>query len=415
MIRVAYFAPLLATGGTQRHLQQVLGLLDPARFESHVLTLRPGGEIETELRGADVPVTSLQIPGRLASPGAIRALVRTARWLRASRVDVVHGYQWRPTLVGVLAGRLAGVPLLLGSKRSLTGSDRAAERAWRRIARLVDTVLVNADALRVEGAQKGMRCRWALLQNGIDCDAFRIGAPTAAAKSALGLAGDRPVVGTIGRLESRKGQDVLLAALERLQSRRPAPQALVVGDGPTAADLRRGAETLGVSESVVFTGTLADVRSALTAMDVFVLPSREEGMSNALMEAMAAGRPVVATDVGGNGEVLDRGRLGMLVPSDDPAALAGAIAGLLDDPPRGSALVAAAQEEVVARWDARAMVRQLEDFYESRLAACGRPRRATPDAPRGGPWHRADASRMAGAAAPSSVSPRSDAARRTTG
>ena len=370
MTRIAYFAPLLATGGTQRHLQQVLALLDSRRFEAHVFTLRPGGEVERELRAAGVSVSSLDVPRRLAAAGTVRALLRAARRLRTERVDVVHGYQWRPSLVGALAGRLAGVPLLLASKRSLTGSDRQAGRAWRRIARHVDTVLVNADALRVEGETTGMRCRWTLLQNGIDVDAFRIDGPTGAAKAALGLERDRPVVGTVGRLERRKGHDVLLAAVERLRARRP--QLLVVGDGPIAADLRRQAGALGIADCVRFTGTLEDVRPALAAMDVFALPSREEGMSNALMEAMAAARPIVATDVGGNGEVLERGRLGVLVPSDDAFALADAVGTLLDDHTRAAALGAAARAFVAARWGARAMVAELEAFYDRRLAAHGR-------------------------------------------
>jgi glycosyltransferase involved in cell wall biosynthesis len=370
MMRIAYFAPLLATGGTQRHLQQVLGLLDARRFRAEVFTLRPGGEIERDLRAAGVPVSSLDVPGRLAAPRAVSALLRTARRLRAERVDVVHGYQWRPSLVGALVGRLAGVPLLVASKRSLTGKDRGAGRAWRRIARQVDTVLVNADALRVEGETQGMRCRWTLLRNGIDVDAFRPGGAAAEAKRALGLAPDRPVVGTVGRLEWRKGHDVLLAAAERLRGRRL--QMLLVGDGPLAEDLARRASALGLAGDVRFTGTLDDVRPALAAMDVFALPSREEGMSNALMEAMAAARPIVASDVGGNGEVLDGGRLGLLVPADDALALADAIGGLLDDAARASALAAAARDFVTARFGAPAMVAELETFYEQRLAAHGR-------------------------------------------
>jgi glycosyltransferase involved in cell wall biosynthesis len=217
-----------------------------------------------------------------------------------------------------------------------------------------------------------MRCRWTLLQNGIDADAFGVGAPTAAAKARFGFAPDRPVVGTVGRLEWRKGHDVLLAAAERLRARRPAPQLLVVGDGPASDELRRQAAALGLGGDVRFTGTLDDVRPALAAMDLFALPSREEGMSNALMEAMAAGRPIVATDVGGNGEVLDGGRLGVLVPSADAFALADAVAALLDDPARATALGAAAHDHVAERWGARAMVAQLEDFYDRRLAAHGR-------------------------------------------
>ena len=195
---------------------------------------------------------------------------------------------------------------------------------------------------------------------------------TAAAKAALGLDATRPVVGTVGRLELRKGHDVLLAAMERLRGRRPAPQLVVVGDGPAGEDLRRLARSLGLGADARFTVTLEDVRPVLAATDVFALPSREEGMSNALMEAMAASRPVVATDVGGTGEVLDRGRLGLLVPPDDAMALGDAIAGLLDDPSRAAALATAAHDVVCARWGARRMVTELEQFYAERLAARGR-------------------------------------------
>ena len=373
-VRVALFAPLLGTGGTQRHLQQVLALLDPARFAVQVFTLRAGGEVEDELRASGVSVQSLGVGGQLSSPRTLRAIVATARALRRARVDVVHGYQWRPALVGTLAGRLAGVPLRLASKRSLTGDDRQAERAWRHIARQVDTVIVNAEALRIEGEQRGMHCRWVLLQNGVDTEHFRLAPPGRSARAALGLDPERPVVGTIGRLEDRKGHDQLLQAagamLARGNGRRP--QIVIVGDGPLRERLLQQARSLGVAESVRFIGTVADVRPALAAMDVFVLPSQAEGMSNALLEAMAAERPVVATAVGGTAEVCDGTRTGLLVPADDPGAMAHAILGLLADPARAADMAGAARCLVESRFSARAMVARLERLYAERLAAVTR-------------------------------------------
>jgi glycosyltransferase involved in cell wall biosynthesis len=306
------------------------------------------------------------VPGRLAAPRALRAVVRTARRLRADGFEIVHGYQWRPSLVGALVGRLAGVPVLLASKRSLTGGDVRARRAWRRIARQVDTVLVNADALRIEGESHGMRCRWELLRNGIDADVFRPQGAPADAKRALGLAADRPVVGTVGRLEPRKGQDVLVDAAAELARAGVRAQLLIVGDGPSSEALRARAQATGAD--VRFTGTLDDVRPALAAMDVFALPSREEGMSNALMEALAAAVPVVATAVGGNAEVLDGGRLGRLVPPDDAAALVRAVTALLDDPRDAAEVAERAREHVTTRWGAPAMVDRLAAFYTERLA-----------------------------------------------
>jgi glycosyltransferase involved in cell wall biosynthesis len=373
-VRIALFAPLLGTGGTQRHLQQVVALLDPARFQVEVLTLHPGGEVEDELRAGGIRVRSLGVGARLSSARTLRAIVTAARTLRRGRIDVVHGYQWRPALVGALAGRLAGVPLRLASKRSLTGDDRQAGRAWRHIARQVDTVIVNADALRLEGEQRGMRCRWALLQNGVDTEHFRLAPPDPAARAALGLDPRRPVVGTIGRLEDRKGHDQLLrAACAMLAGGNGCrPQIVIVGDGPLREELQAQAESLGVADSVRFAGTVADVRPSLAAMDVFVLPSHAEGMSNALMEAMAAARPVVATAVGGNTEVVVDGKTGVLIPPADPTAIADAIAALLRDPARAAGLGAAAREFVTQRFGARARVAELEQLYQERLALRGR-------------------------------------------
>ena len=371
MIRIAFFAPLLSTGGTQRHLQQVLALLDRDRFEAQVYTLRGGGDVEDELRDAGVPVTALGIKRRLTSPQAGMAMLRASRALRAANTDIVHGYQWRPALVGAIAGRMAGVPLLLASKRSLTGKDTAARFAWRVIGRRVDTIIANADALQREAEHHGTVARWAVLRNGVDVEHFRMRTPSAAAKAALGLDPERPVVGTIGRLEERKGHAHLLAASRTLLARANGlrPQILIVGEGPLHQRLSRTAADLGIDRNVRLTGGLSDVRGALAAMDVFVLPSRAEGMSNALLEAMAAARPIVATAVGGTAEILEGDRTGVLVGADDVDAMASAIMRLLGDPGRARQLGTSAQRQVEERFGARAMLSQLEVLYTERLAA----------------------------------------------
>lgn len=371
MIRVAYFAPLLTTGGTQRHLQQVLSFLDPVRFSAHVRTLRSGGDVESELRCSGVRVVPLAVGNRLVSPRALASMLATARALRRDAVQVVHGYQWRPTLVGSIVARLAGVPLVLASKRSLTGEHEQARRAWRVISRRVDTVLVNAEALRSEGEAHGMRCRWELIPSGVDVDRFVGNRSATEAKTELGLDPARAVVGTVGRLEERKGHDLFLHGaremLERANGTRP--QILIVGDGPLRERLMAQAARLEIADSVRFTGAVPDVRVALSAMDVFVLPSNAEGMSNALLEAMAARRPVVATDVGGTNEVLNGS--GTLVCPGDAQALAGAVMALLADPARAARRAEAGRQRVVERFSARAMVSRLEELYEQRLAARG--------------------------------------------
>ena len=370
MVRIAYFAPWLFTGGTQRHLQQVIAVLDRTRFDPIVFTLRPGGDVEDELRAAGVPVTSLGIGANVFGPRALRGLVRASRELRQAGIDVVHGYQWRPALVGALAGRLAGVPLVVAGKRSLTGATTSERLAWRAIARLSDTVLVNAEALRVQGEALGMRARWAVLRNGVDVARFASLETREAARASLGLDPNRAVVGTIGRLEPRKGYDVLLAAMRLVagSTNGTCPQVLLVGDGPLREALERRTEEVGLGHVVRFTGNLSDVRPALAAMDVFVLPSHEEGMSNALLEAMAAGRAVVATEVGGTGEIIAHERTGLLVPPADPATMAVAVQRLLVDRTAAARLAEAGREFVSREFGARTRVAELERLYASGLA-----------------------------------------------
>jgi glycosyltransferase involved in cell wall biosynthesis len=373
-LRIAYFAPWLFTGGTQRHLQQVIDLLDRDRFEPHVFTLRPGGDVERELKASGVPVTTLGVGANMLAPRSLRGVAMAARRLRELGADVVHGYQWRPALVGALAGRAAGVPLVLAGKRSLTGPTVSERLAWRAIARLCDTVLVNADALRTQGEGLGMRTRWVVLRNGVDVDRFATGETQRAARARLGLDPRRAVIGTIGRLEPRKGHDVLLAAMRLVAgaTNGTCPQVLLVGDGPLREALERRTDELGLGHVVRFTGNLSDVRPALAAMDMFVLSSHEEGMSNALLEAMAAGRPVIATAAGGTSEIVASERTGLLVPVADAGALAAAVQRLLADPGMAERLGGAARAFVTRELSARARVAELERLYETRLAARGR-------------------------------------------
>lgn len=373
-VRVAIFAPGLVTGGTQRHLQQVLGGLDRRRFDPVVYSLKSGGEVALELGAAGVPVRFVPLEGRLVSLGTVRAVRRVATELRADGVRIVHGYQWRPALVGALAARLAGVPVVLASKRSLSGDSRTERRAWRLLGRLVDGITVNADALRVEAIAQGVRSQWVVVRNGIDLERFGSDAtPPAAARGALGLDEATPLVGAVGRLEARKGHDDLLRAVARLGARGAAalPQVALVGDGPERDALDALAHALGIGHVVRFAGTVTDVRPWLAAMDAFVLPSREEGSSNAALEAMACARPVIATGVGGTGELIEDGRTGLIVPPRDPVALARALATVLDAPEHAAQLGAAARRVVEERYAVGRMVQEIEALWKGCLAQHG--------------------------------------------
>jgi glycosyltransferase involved in cell wall biosynthesis len=168
------------------------------------------------------------------------------------------------------------------------------------------------------------------IPNGVDLTRFGP-ASQAAARRALGLPGESTVVGTVGRLDPVKDQAALVRAFATLMGAYPEALLVLAGDGPCREELARLVAELGAGGRVRLLGECRDVPQVLAAMDLFVLPSLAEGMSNTILEAMAVGLPVVATRVGGNRELVDEGETGRLVPPGDPRALADAVAGYLDD------------------------------------------------------------------------------------
>jgi glycosyltransferase involved in cell wall biosynthesis len=351
-------------GGTQRHLLEVLKFIDRDRFRPLVVVAKQGGELVCAVKGHDVEVVELGIGESLVSRDFARGVRETARVFRERAVDVVQCFQWRPALIGIGAARLAGRGGIVAGRRS-----EPVERGLRALAddlivRLADRVVVNAESLRPRG-RAGTRTE--VIPSGVDTDHFRAAAgERERAKRALGLSPDVAVVGTVGRLEIRKGTDTLLEAAARLGSHGVARwQLVLVGDGPMRGELEALAARLGIAERTLFVGARTDVREALAALDVFILPSRTEGMSNALLEAMAMACPVVATAVGGTPEVVTEGASGLLVPPEQPDAMAAAVARALQSPELAATLGEGARRRAEERFGSRAMVRRLEEVYAS--------------------------------------------------
>jgi len=366
-VPVAYAISTMGVGGTPRHLVEVLGHLDRRAFAPSLHCFdatRPEYALLPAVRSLGVEVVDGGVRGSLRGPRFGAAVLRMAAGFRRRRVRVVHSYLFDANLLGTLAARLARVPVALVSKRSL---DRYGERRRRlacRVAnRLATRVMANAEAVRrnVHEAEGCPLDRIVVVPNGIDLGRIPSAGPAAA-----------PVVGTIGRLATKKGQADLLEAAPLVLDRVPAATFLLVGDGPLRGDLERRARELGIADRVRFRGAVPDGAAVLPELSVFALPSHMEGMSNGLLEAMAAGLPVVATDVGGNPEVVVDGETGFVVPPRDPAALAEAILVLLKDPDRGRAMGAAGRARVAEHYTVQRMVARLEALYASLLAAPGR-------------------------------------------
>ncbi|GAA4639097.1 glycosyltransferase [Actinoallomurus vinaceus] len=328
--RVCLLIGQLGLGGTEKQVALLAEGLRARGVDTSVLVMFEGGPHEDTLRTADVPVVHLGFQRRSAGwrmpSDNAAAFLRLVGRLRRTRPDVLHAFLFHSHVTAAAAARPAGVPVLVAGRRSLGDFKRGRPlvSALDAVAtRMTDHLIANAravadDALRDRGVTAE---KLTIVRNGLPGSAFEPMPPAP-------LATRLPVVLCVANLISYKGHRYLLEATARLRTRGVHCTLALAGDGPERAALQRQATRLGIDAR--FLGTRTDIGRLLARCDVVALASLQEGMSNAVMEAMAAGRPVVATEVGGTGELL-RGR-GVLVPPADPQALADGIERVLGNP-----------------------------------------------------------------------------------
>jgi len=370
-VRVVFLIDGLGQGGAQRHLLVLLRNLDRERVEPTLWCLQKKGALVPQFERLGIPIVDLAFEKEsIVSARAMLSLGPLWRRLRRLRPDVVHTYLFSPNLYGILLGALARVPVLVSSRRDMAWWEARRHLHATRLANLfVDRVVAVSESVRRHCIEReGLRPeRVVTVPNGIDLAEFDVARdqeppwrrPPGAGPVLAMTAGFRPV----------KGHEHLLAALAILKPRHPGLCCLLIGDGPRRQELESQARRLGVEENVVFLGWQGNVAPLLDQVDVFVLSSTSEGQSNAILEAMAAGRPVVATDVGGNPDTVENGATGLLVPPGSPERLAEAIGALQADPARARALGANGRARVERLFSARAMARSLEGLYAGLVGA----------------------------------------------
>ena len=306
--------------------------------------------------------------GRMPGPSSVLHAVSLSRIVEREGPDLVHLHSSSAGLSGRLAVRGRRPTIFqphAWSFEAVGGPLRSAAAAWeRRGARWTNAIVCVSDAERLRGEEHGIRARWLVVPNGVDLDAFSEASAEVRAAARRGLElGDGPLVVCIGRLSRQKGQDVLLEAWPAVSARVADAQLVLVGDGPDASDLRRRA-----GHGVRLVGHREDVDEWLAAADVVALPSRWEGMSIGMLEAMARGRSIVATDVPGALEAL-ADDAGAVVPPEDPAALADAIAVRLLDRELAAAEGRRARERAEQAYDLRTTTARIAEVYGELLGA----------------------------------------------
>lgn len=343
---------------------QVFLLMEGLRRRGHenVLFAPPGSASarEAERRG----LAHRPVPMRGAIDMA--AVVRLRRALARARPDLVHLHTSRATWLGGLAARWAGLPALTTRRQEKELRPSARTRfVYGTLVRRVVAISPAVERCLLEGGVERDRLR--LIASSVEANALVPARPRAETRAALGLVPADVAILTLAALVPRKGIDLLLAALAR-QPATPSCVLLVAGEGPERAALEARAAELGLGRRVRFLGVRADKAELLCACDVFALASRAEGLGVAALEAMAAGRAVLATRVGGLGQAVVDGETGLLVPAEDVAALAGALARLAGDPALRARLGAAGPARVAAGFAAEGMVTAYEALYREVLA-----------------------------------------------
>ncbi|HEY7412125.1 MAG TPA: glycosyltransferase [Vicinamibacteria bacterium] len=361
-VTVLYVIWSLQAGGAERVVADLARGLDRARFRALVCCLDFKGRLAEGLEADGIPVFALDKRGR----GDARVLFRLVRLMRREGVQVVHTHLWTASFWGRLAAAVAGVPVVVVTEHNLDvwrGPLRTL--ADRLLARGTDAfVFVSRPVEAFYRARLGRHgARGVVVHNGVDLAPFARPPGAAEARARLGLPPAARVAGVVGRLEERKGHRFFLEAMARVVAADADAMGLVVGEGSQAEALRAQHGALALGDRVRLLGYRPDLAETLAAVDVFVLPSLMEGHPLAILEAMAAGKAVVATAVGGNGEAVEDGVTGVLVPPADAGALADAVGALLRDPARAARLGQEGRRRVEARFSLSAAVRANEELY----------------------------------------------------
>lgn len=319
----------LAQGGSERQLTEVAMGLDRKLFEPHVAVLRPGGIRLDELRAAGVPTVCFPLQS-FTSPSALSAAWGLNRYLRGHRIGLAHSFDVPANVFMVPVARASGVPVVLSSQRAFRSLTPKQHRPLVRFSdRLVDGIVVNCRAVErhLVGDEGVPAAMIRLCRNGINTEVFQ----RCAAERPRWPAGASLVVGIVCALRPEKDLPTLVKAFAFARRQQPGLRLVIVGDGAMRDPLERLSEELGQRDYCAFVPSTTEVPRWLSAIDIFVLPSVSEALSNSLMEAMSCGCAPVVSNIGGNPELVEDGERGLLFRAGDAEDLARCLSTLAAD------------------------------------------------------------------------------------
>ena len=366
-LRTLFVIDELDIGGTEQQILETVRRIDRDRFDPYVCCFRHGAKAR-EIEALGVPV--IHEAKRLkADPGLV---LRLAAMMRRERFDIVQTYLWTANTWARVAARLAGVRWVLASERNVDIWEEAYKRVVGRfLARSTDRIIANSEAVRQYLLERGGLApeKVVTIYNGVNFERFRTPCDPAIRRRELGVADDVVLAGCLARIEPAKDHGTLLQALALISNRLPKLHLVLIGGGSEEERLQRMAHELGIGERVHFVGFRTDAAEWLQSVDISVLSSVKEGLSNTVLESMAAGKAVIATDVGGNAEVIVENETGCLVPSRSPAELGAALARVAGSSDLMTAFGKAGRRRADGLFSVDSMVAQTERLYLDLVAS----------------------------------------------
>lgn len=375
-LRVAYLTGSLKPGGAEKQMLALAERLPRDRFEVDFVATAGSGEYDAQARAAGLGIRSLG-PGGSPDSGVVVRLARratkTTRYVavaRAARYDVVDAWLYPADVLAALLRSLTRTPIVIAGRRNL-GSFYASfgpmDRAISALAtRCTDVVVANSAAVGADTLEREHfdPTKLRIIRNGVELIEPLSANERAESRSALGVSDGELLIGCIANYRPVKRLDLLIDAIAAIVGTNAGIRLALVGEGPIRADLHRRIVSLGLEGRVRLHGSVLNARPLYGAFDLVVQSSRSEGLPNALLEAAAAGLPIVATDAGGTGEIVIDGRTGLMVPTEDPIALAAALHRAVNDPALRERLGAAARLHVATTFDMDRFVAEFAALYE---------------------------------------------------
>lgn len=379
-IRVLLVIDTLAgDAGTEKQVAEIVRRIDKNEFDVHLACFEDSPrlqELAPHCRPAVFPLVSLY------GMNGVRQMMALRRYIGRHGIDVVHTFMQKANIAGVLASRGCPVRAVVASRRNLGyWQTPFYRRLFRYLNRHTTRLVANSEgsrryAIEVEGAEPA---RVDVLYNGVDMELYTPVKRNPETLCRLGVPAGARLVGIVANYRPVKDLGLFLRTAKVVAGRVPEAAFVLIGSGPQHQELARLAGELGIPDRVYFTAGQGKVADYLPFLSVACLTSHSEGFSNAILESMAAGLPVVATDVGGNSEAIEDGVTGFVVRRRDPEDMAEPIAGLLTDEAKRSAMGRAAIERCREKFEIGGAVRRLEEYYAS---LAGRPARAQTRSPR---------------------------------